>query len=292
MKHNCRRGFSLIEMLIALTISVGVGAAMVSLLSSSTRFEERNESQRSARLVARSAVNVLVNDLRMIDPAWGIDSATTTSLRVKSPYAIGMVCDTTAKLTIVLLPVDSVSFATSGYSGIAWRSTGGTYTAVAGGTLATQASFATSACYIAGDSIKPISAPASAPNQKTINATISGTSRTGIKRGTVILLYRRVNFYFANSALAGLTSRTALWRNYLDSGAGASELVAPFDSSAAFNFYISGSSAATGTPPGTLSTLRGFRLFLPGQSENTPRQRIAPETANLTTAVYFLNAAS
>ena len=273
MTYHSRRGVSLIEMMIAMVISLGLGAAMVSLLSSSTHMEERDESQRAARLVARSAVNVLVNDLRMIDPAWGIDSATTVSLRVKSPYAIGMVCDSggapSGPLHITVLPVDSVNFATAGYSGVAWRSTAGSYTAISGGTLTTVAS-APASC--ATNGVQSISAPLSAPNQKTLNVTITGTTHPGVKPGMVVLLYRRVNFYFANSAIAGLTTRRALWRNYLDGGAGATELVSPFDTTAAFNFYVSGSSAASSTPPATLLHVARFPALPAGpEREYTTR---------------------
>ena len=288
MNSSSRRGVTLIEMLIALTISAGLGGAMVALLTSTNRFEERAESQRAARFVGRGAVNVLVNDLRLIDPAWGIDSVSTSAVWVKAPYAIGMVCDTTGSLKVALEPADSVAFAKSGFSGFAWRSTAGTYTPVPGGTLTTSSTFPAS-CTAAG--IQQITAPSSAPNQKTINATVSGSSRNGIKIGSIVMLYRRVGFYFANSAVSGLTSRKALWRNFVD-GAGAEEMAAPFDATASFNFYISGASASQSSVPSPLTTLRGLRLFLPGESENTPRLRSSPEQADLTTSVFFINAAS
>ncbi len=288
MKTLSRRGVTLVELLIALTISAGLGGAVVALLTSTNRFEERAESQRSARFVARGAVNVLVNDLRLIDPAWGIDSASTSAVWVKAPYAIGMVCDTTGSLTVALEPADSVVFAKSGFSGFAWRATAGTYTAVPGGTLTTSSTFPAS-CTSAG--IQQITAPSSAPNQKTINATVSGTSRNGIKIGSIVMLYRRVGFYFANSAVSGLTSRKALWRNFVD-GAGAEEMAAPFDATAAFNFYYSSGATAHGVAPSPLTLLRGLQLFLPGESENTPRLRSSPEQSDLTTAVFFINAAT
>jgi len=288
MSITSRRGFSLIEMLIALVISAGVGGAVAALLTSTNRFEERAESQRAARFVGRGAVNVLTNELRLIDPAWGIDSVSTSAVWVKAPYAIGMVCDTTGSLKVALEPADSVAFAKSGFSGIAWRSTGGTYTAVPGGTLTTSSTFPVS-CTSAG--IQQITAPSSAPNQKTINATVSGTSRNGIKIGTIVMLYRRVGFYFANSTVTGLTSRKALWRNFVD-GAGAEEMAAPFDASASFNFYISGSTGYSSSVPSPLTLLRGIRMLLPGESENTPRLRSSPEQADLSTSVFFINAAS
>jgi hypothetical protein len=277
-----------------MVVSVGLGAAVMSLLTTSTRFEERAEAQRAARMVARSAVNVVMNDVRPVDPSWGIEAASSTSITVKSPYALGMVCaSTTTVQTIALLPVDSVIFAVSGYSGFAWRSAGGAYTAVSGGTI--TSTYTVPASCTATANIVPITAPASAPNQKTVvvTVTLASAMASPIAVGTVVVLYRRVRFYFANSAQTGLTTRTALWRNYLDAAGGAAtEMVVPFASTAAFNFYISGATTSQTTVPGDLTTLRGFELFLPGESENTPRQRSVPEESDLTTAVFFINAAS
>ena len=289
MRVDGRRGVSLMEMLVALTISVGIGAAILSLLLTSIRFSERNEAQRSARLTGQSAINALVNDLRLVDPSWGIEAASATAVQVKSPYALGIVCDTTGQLSVVILPVDSTSFAAPGYSGFAWRSSGGTYTAIAGGTMTTSAGSPPS-CAAAGVQVFP--APAGAPNQKTINVVIGGTSRSGIGIGTVVMLYRRARFFFAASAQDGLTDRTALWRDYLDDNGAAAELIAPFDASAGFGFYLAGSGLAQGTAPGTLSTIRGLQLRLPGESDRILPHRTTPEQVDMTTAVFFLNAAS
>ena len=289
MTADRRRGVSLLELLIATTMSICIGAAAASLLSTSTRFAERNEAQRAARLTARSAINVLVNDLRLIDPAWGVELASAQSVQVKAPYALAVVCDTNAKVTLAILPADSAAFFVPGYSGFGWRSTDGTYTVLAGGTFVSLAA-APASCAAAG--IQAFAPPIGTPNEKTRYAAISATARTGIRIGAVVMLYRRVRFFFAPSAQPGLTGRIALWRDYLDDGATPVELVGPFDASAAFGFYVPGASAPQPTAPAALSTIRGFQLHLPGQSDNTPRQRRAPETADLTTSVFFINTAS
>lgn len=294
MLISSRRGVTLIELLIAMVVSVGLGASVMSLLMTSTRFEERAEAQRAARMVARSGVNVVVNDVRPVDPAWGVEAASATSITVKSPYALGMVCaSTTTVQTIALLPVDSVIFAVPGYSGFAWRSTGGTYTTVSGGTMTSTYTVPASCSTTAN--IVPITAPSSAPNQKTVvvTVTLSSAMASALAVGTVVELYRRVRFSFANSAQTGLTTRTALWRQYLDvAGGTATEMVVPFASTAAFRFYLSGATTSQTAVPADLTTIRGFELFLPGQSENTARLRSVPEESDLTTAVFFLNAAS
>jgi hypothetical protein len=287
-----RRGVSLVEMLIAMVVSAGVGLAMMALLTGSTRFEQRAEAQRAARLVSRAGVNVITGELRMVDPSWGVEAATTTSITVKTPYALGIVCDTTGSLKMMFLPVDSLALNAAGFSGMAWRANSGTYHPISGGTLTTTFT-ALAAC--ASANFPPITAPTSIPNQKSLYATVSGTVRNGIAIGSVVVLYRRTEFYFANSTQTGLTSRTALWRSHLDaaSGAGdATELVAPFNSTAAFQFYSVGSTTPSSTVPATLSDMRGLLIYLPGQSENTTRTRSTPEESDLTTSVYFFNSSS
>jgi prepilin-type N-terminal cleavage/methylation domain-containing protein len=298
MTTQSRRGFSLIELLLAIVVASVLGAAMMSFMVSFTKFQERSEAQRSARLVGRSAINVLVDGLRMIDPSWGIVSVSSTSITVRAPYAMGLVCASTlTSQTVSLVPVDSVLFSIDGYSGFAWRTSTGSYAPVSGGTLTVSSSFPSS-CTSAG--IQQQTAPASAPNQKTLVVTLttpSGALTTPITVGTPVMLYRRLRFYFDMSNQAGLSGRTALWREYLDASpvsgsTDATELAAPFDATAGFRFYVSGSVSAQTAVPADLTTLRGFQFYLPGESDRTVRQRTAPEQADLTTAVFFLNTTS
>jgi prepilin-type N-terminal cleavage/methylation domain-containing protein len=288
MRH--RRGVSLIELMIAITVMTILGAALVSLMLGYNRFQERTEGKRAARRVANSAVNVMVNELRMVDPSWGIEAATATAVQVKSPYAIGVVCaSTTSTQTVALLPVDSLAFTAPGYSGFAWRADDGTYTVIPGGTLAEVGSFPM-ACTSLG--VQPITAPASAPNQRTRVVTLNvgpGGLAAPIALGTPVMLYRRVRFFFGPSVEPGLSGRTALWRQSLDGGAQATEQAAPFDAAAAFRFIVSGAITPQATPPAGLWTLRGLQLYLPGESEHSSRTRGSPEQAELTTSVYFVN---
>jgi hypothetical protein len=228
----------------------------------------------------------------MVDPSWGVESLSASTVTFKIPYALGLICaSTTTVQTIALLPVDSVTFALPGYSGFATRASDGTYSTISGGTLVESSSFPAS-CTTAG--IQQLTAPSSAPNQKTRIITITLGSPLGavIETGTPIMLYRRVSYYFGSSAQSGLTSRTALWRDYLDDAVAATEMVAPFDAAAAFKFWVSSSSSVQTAPPGTLTTLRGLEFYLPGESDRTSRQKSSPEEADMTTDVYFVNRAS
>lgn len=288
MRH--RRGVTLVELLIGIIVASILGAGVLSLMLSSNRFEERTESLRSARRVSRAAINALATDLRMTDPAWGIEAASATSLTVRVPYAMGVVCSSTVLAQVVaLLPVDSVAFAAPGYSGFAARGAGATSTVHAGGVLTAAGSWPAT-CTAAG--IQAIPATASAPNagSRAVTIALSGAGvGTPLAVGSVVTLYRRTRYYFGASGQAGLSGRTALWRHHLDGGGGAVELAAPFDPTAAFRFYPLNAVTAQDAVPAPLTDLRGIELFLPGESDRTARRRAAPEQADLRTAIFFVN---
>jgi prepilin-type N-terminal cleavage/methylation domain-containing protein len=283
-----RRGLTLIELLITILVAGILAAGVTSLLLSSNRFEEKTESLRAARRVSRAGVAALSNDLRMVDPGWGIEAASASSITLRVPYATGLVCTAAGTPTIAILPVDSVVLATPGYSGVAVRLSDGSWSHATDGAL-TESGTWPSACTTAG--IQQITAPSGAPNQRTRAYTIGTGSVTGspLTVGAVVVLYRRTRFYFGVSAQTGLTGRMALWRQYLDSGSGAVELAAPFDAAAAFRFYNLAATTAQDAAPSPLSNMRGVELFLPGESDRTARQRNAPEQADLRTAVFFVN---
>lgn len=287
MKRQSRRGVTLVELLIAMLVAIILGGALVSLMMSMSRFQEREAGLRSARSAGRSAVNTLVTELRMVDPEWGVESASATSVTVRVPYAMGLICASTLVLhTILLFPVDSVAVAQPGLSGFASRGAGGAMSPfTAGLTLAFQGSVP-GACSSAG--IQAIPTPANAPNAGSRPVTVAGVGLPILPVGTPVMLYRRVRYYFGASGQPGLTGRTALWRDFLDDAVGATELAGPFDASAAFRFYnLAATAAQTGVPP--LGDIRGFEFFLPGESDRTARTRSAPEQADMTTSVFFVN---
>ena len=283
-----RRGLSLIELLIGMIITAILGGATLSLMISQSRSTERSEGQRDARRVARGAINALGADLPMVDPSWGIEAASATSITVRVPYALGVICSSTATLQILaILPVDSVTLATPGYSGYATRGATGVYTPVGGGAVTEEAMSAT--CTGGSSRVTAIAAPLSAPNQKTRQMRIVTIGATVIPIGTPVMLYRRTEFYFAPSAQAGIAGRNALWRRYVDANGSNVELAAPFDATAAFRFYLLDATTAQVDVPLDLTETRGIEVFLPGESDASSRVRGAPEQANLTTSFFFVN---
>jgi hypothetical protein len=104
--------------------------------------------------------------------------------------------------------------------------------------------------------------------------------------GTPVFLLQRLTYEFKSSA--ALPGRTALWRT-VGATAQADELVAPFDATARFRFFVTGSDTAQADVPNPLSTMRGLELSLSGQSERAPEGGAAPKANKVVTAVFFNN---
>ena len=269
-----RHGVTLIELLVTIVILAIVGTGLTRLMTAQARFYEHQGAGRSARSISRAAVNVLLSEMRMVEAPGGVVAASPSSVTLRVPYAVGLVCGPAAgATTVTLLPADSAMLAETGFSGYAWRNSAGVYTYVEAG--AGVANGLEAACTAAGIT--------SVPGGSLV--TLSPALPAGATAGAAVLLFRRVTYDFANSA--ALPGRLALWRRVVATGA-AEELVAPFDASARFRFYaLDAADAQDAAPP--LDNIRGLELVLVGESEGSPRATAAPRRASVTTAVFFRN---
>src|SRR6476619_5303619 len=113
MTHNNsrrhRRGFTLIELVVSIVIFAIIGALFTRLLTVQGKFYDRQGMGNAARNVSRASLNRVVSDFRMIEATGGVIAATSTSLTIRVPFAIGVMCANTAGpgTVISLLPVDS-----------------------------------------------------------------------------------------------------------------------------------------------------------------------------------------
>jgi prepilin-type N-terminal cleavage/methylation domain-containing protein len=285
---NTRRGMSLIELLVAMTVAGIVGASLIALLLSQGRWSERVTAERDSRASARGALSVLSAELRMVDPDWGVEAATTASLTLRIPYAMGLYCGTTGgNYVIQLLPTDPALYAEPGHSGFAVRDAGGSYTWYASTTRA--ASNATSTCTGAVPAITIL------PNTTLITVPVPGSPTSAPQPGMPVLLARRIRYSYANSGTTGLRS---LFREVLDAGGDqttAEEIGGPFlnTGAAVFNFFTRASpNVATGTVPSPLGNMAGVQVGLPGRAERNPRMTTGTVSSDLTTAFYFTNRAN
>lgn len=286
-----RSGFTLPEIIISLVIIAIIGAAFTRLVVAQSRFFSREYGARSARAVARSSMNLLVTDLRMVQDSGGVDSVSADgrAVRVIVPYAFGLACGNTASGTIVsLLPTDTSVMALATYAGYAWRNASGRYTVV------------TPAAPQGADLVQPYSPPdkctdTGAGEAGVATLTINGRSgqvvkltpiATGIPVRTPVFLYQKITYAFGSSATyPGLYG---LYR--IASGGPREEILAPFDSSARFKFYVPGQDTSQATIP-ALSSIRGLDILLYGVSPKLQSNGQRSMT-RMTTAVFFQNTRS
>lgn len=279
-KRRARRGFTIIELLVGMLIFAIIGALFTKLLTVQGRFFDKQGMSNAARNVSRGSLNRVVSDFRMIETTGGVIAASPTSLTVRVPFALGVVCGSNNISTAVsLLPVDSVIYNAEGFYGYAWRNAvTGAYTYVEN-PAAQEKNM--------GQDVCTLNKITTLPEGKATRITplIAGSSL-----GTPVFLYRRVRYEFkASTAVPGKVGfyRTIIFPLGAET---AEELVAPFANTARYRFFVVGDNLnAQDNPPATLSDIRGIELHLDGVSEVNAAGKTTPETAEFTTAVFFKN---
>jgi type II secretory pathway pseudopilin PulG len=273
-KTQGRAGISLVEILVALTLLGIIGLSILRTFTSQARFADLQNKRLDARAVARAPINLLMSEVRMVETGSGVVAASLSSVTMRVPVTMGIVCGTSGSATVLsLMPVDSLTFASAAISGYAFRQTSGAYayteapvTVTAGGAATCAAASVTT---VAGG----------------LTVLVTPQMPVAASVGTAAFMYQRVRYSFANSAL--MPGRVGLWRTLEASGA-TEELSAPFDASARFRFYRSNQDTSdTVIPP--LGEIRGLELSLVGASERARYGRVSPETSRLQTAVFFMN---
>jgi hypothetical protein len=216
------------------------------------------------------------------DAPGGVLLASPETLKVRVPYALGLVCGSgTGATTVSMLPSDSAVVAMAKYGGWAWRSRAtGKYTYVPDTqstppTVSNSPSLCTSTAKIRSDTVNGRTwAPV---DLKPANVA------AGQQPGAPMFLYQEVTYWFGPSTT--YPGNTALWRKV--GTLNADELVAPFDASARFKFFVRNVDTSTVTPPAVLDSLVGVSLVLTATAPSDMPGRT--DKAKMETAVLFRN---
>ncbi|HEX7977945.1 MAG TPA: prepilin-type N-terminal cleavage/methylation domain-containing protein [Gemmatimonadaceae bacterium] len=290
-----RRGFSLVEIITALVILSILGVAMTKVMMSQTRSYQYDSGGRRSRTAARSAMNIMITDLRMTQDNGGIQYVDVTNNRridVRVPLAFGVVCSTTASSLIMAIPpVDSLQYQTMKFGGYGVRNaTTGIYDYVPGGSISTVDR---SNCH-GGPKIYADTVPLSGRIGKVVQVT--GALPSGTVAGSMAMIWQTVRYQFDSSKV--YPNRAGLFRIVTGSAsADTNELIAPFSWNARFKYYTSPMSrtstvngdTATATAPADLNKIRGFQIYLAAEAGDTVPGRNGPKKSPLTTAVFFKN---
>lgn len=278
------RGYSIAELLVALVIAGIVGVALSKLLINQSRFLQSQDNYRQARSGARSALTIPTDELRMVTSSGDssvLIQANRDSFSVRVPIAYGMVCGQSGgKTHIALFPSDSATYANAIPTGYVWRDSTAMLhfvrpiTSISAGN-ATLCSSAT----------PPISVLSATGWGATVVAVAPNIIATPV--GSVAYLYRQIRYVFATSGQ--LPGRRALWRVLVPANT-RDELVAPFDTSAHFEYLVGDLLVPTMTPA-VLDSVEGVRFVMVSASQQNAPGRSAPVTFNLTTDILFRNRA-
>jgi prepilin-type N-terminal cleavage/methylation domain-containing protein len=287
-----RRGLTLIEILITLVIVGVIGLAITRVITSQGRLYSQQTGVRDARSTARTAMGVMMNELRMVQDSAGVDSVATNGrlIRFRVPYRLGLLCGNAAGgvATVAMLPTDSATLAMATYAGWAWRDpVSGRYTiqqpAAPTGGDAPVGVAAPALCTGSGAgqaNLRPVTVAGRSTAYFTVTPPLPGTPVSG----SPVFFWQRVTYRFAPST--AFPGRTGLYRDV--QGGTSEELMAPFDQAAHFRFYRAGDDTSIVTPP-ALAQIRGIDVVL---SAEAPR-RVSGQTANnraaLRTAIFFKN---
>jgi len=284
-----RRGFSLVEIITALVILSILGVAMTKVLLSQTRGYQYDNGGRRSRTAARSAMNILITDLRMTQDNGGVtalDATNNQSVDVRVPIGFGVVCSTAGtSLIMAMAPVDSFQYASMKFGGYGVRNaTTGIYSYVAGGTIT---SADVSNCH-GGPKIYADTVTMGGRQGKVVQVT--GNVPVGTVAGSMAMIWQSVRYQFAASKV--YSGRLGLWR-IVTSGSppDSNELIAPFSSTARFKYYttMNPKDTAKTTTPTDLTTIRGLQIYLAAEAGDTVPGRTGPKKSPLTTAVFFKN---
>lgn len=296
-RRRNRAGLTLVELLVAMTVTAIVGASLVQIILAQNRSAGTNEAWRVARSVSRGSLNRVLADFRIAEAGGVLHPSATMdskSITLRVPFAIGVACDTAIPLTVSLLPIENSLWAAgvAGFGGFAWRDeASGTYRYRTTSTSVSTVGPAT--CNAAGIITLPATAGGGtagrvvdlvAPSMGNSSAPYTGLLPTV---GMNVLLLQQVRYRFAPSV--ALPGSTALWRDILSGTTISEELAAPFDSTARFRFYVTGASAAQDAVPTDRSLTRGIEIHLDGLSETAPIGSAAPKRIGLTTSIFFKN---
>ncbi|MEP6990354.1 MAG: prepilin-type N-terminal cleavage/methylation domain-containing protein [bacterium] len=292
-----RRGFTLVEIITALTIIAIIGLAMTKLILGQTRSFQYENGARRARAAARSAMNILITDLRMTQDNGGVTAVDATNGRridVRVPIVFGFVCQVSGGgIIAALVPTDSFQLASGKYGGYAVRdSTTGLYTYVVAGASDTIQTAGSGQCRGAGVNIYADTIRVAGRAGGVFSMSPAPPGITGV--GSPMFVWQTVTYEFKTSGI--YSGRYGLFRTVrgrANTDSVSDELIAPFKSTARFSYYTQAPymtrDSATNTPPASLNNIRGFRIFLPAESSDTMPTRNTPQSTNATTAVFFKN---
>ncbi len=250
MNSNVTRnsGFTLVEALIALTVTLFLGTALIGLILGQSNFYGRSDDAIAAQQNLRAAADLMASELRLAGPR-DLMVATPDSVTVRFDLVRAVVCDSTGsdQVTVVVYDTATTAAITGSFRGMAYSGPlDSTFVYADGWTAAVDATGSTPEATCTG-----LGAPAGLP--PAFYRSLSGwQGQFGDlpDRGSAIRLYGSLTYRLGPSALG---PGIAIFRD-------AQELVAPLGGASQLR-YVMADSSEQGTVSGAnLVNVRAIRL--------------------------------
>lgn len=256
-------GFSLVEVLIAITVATVLGAGILALVLGQNRFYGQNDDAIYAEQSLRAALDLMAAELRMASPT-DLFEAESDRVSVRFDVLRAVVCAVNSGVsTVDLFVYDDVSNANlpSDFRGTAVSGAyDGTYTYRDGydGSGATNGA-AETVCTVNG-------APPGEPKDRYRRAgSWHSDLAAATDTGSIVRVYGRLVYRFADS---GFGSGLAVWRN-------AQELVSPFEEGARFRYVMDDGSVRDAVSGSELTDVRTIRIEMTATGDDPNRYGIA-----------------
>lgn len=246
-RRRAQTGFTLVEMIITITVTTVLGAGILSLLLGQNRFYGHNDDAIYAEQSIRAAVDLMSAELRMASPS-DVMAATSDSVSVRFDLVRAVVCAVTAGDQTAVFVYDTVSNANlpSGFRGGAFSGPYDSAFVYADGWIGT-----TSGSGSAKNTCVDNGAPDLTGTQlyRRVSGWGAGFGAVPVQ-GSIVRSYGRLTYRFADS---GFGPGLAVWRN-------SQELVSPFDSGARFRYVLDDGSVVTSVAPAQFNQIRMIRI--------------------------------
>lgn len=259
MSGRTDRGFTLVEVLIAIVVAGVLGASLMGLVLGQQRFYGHSDDAILAQQNTRAALDLMAAELRMASPT-DLIVAQTDSVSVRFDILRGVSCDTLTADQAIVFVYDSVGSANlpAGFRGTAYSGAyDSTWVYADGFTPSVNSTGGTNATYCQARGA-PASPPASSFRQ---TSGWTGSFASGPPRGATIRWYGRLDYWFGPSTS---TSGEAIWRNN-------QELVTPFEAGARFQYVMDDGSVQSSVAAGQLANVRQIRVQVAALGDGSNR---------------------
>jgi prepilin-type N-terminal cleavage/methylation domain-containing protein len=259
------RGFTLVEALIALTISGIIGSALISLLTAQSRFYSRTDDQRVAEQTAQATFDLFSSEVRLAG-ASDLLAAEADSVTLRIDLLRGILCDVSllGAASLYIYDRNTTANLTSSFVGVA-------------------ASSPYEEDFAYADSWNPTpTATGAVPKALCV---LTGTPSTGAltdyllisgwngkfaaperQEGTLVRVYGKLTYKIAASNF--FTTRSALWR-------GTQELIGPFENGAALSYVMDDGSVQTNVASASFDDVSAIRVTATTVGEGSNRYNVS-----------------